>query len=152
MAVQEIFGPKQTSRYSKSFFVDPGSAVVISSFNLACDQTNEIGEVTKKGDCAILHKLDLKIEAIMPDDGCTGCSGCILDHVDVSVANSEPVMICGEMWTHNSQNNLSILTVPGVYMFEFCDESAIGTALIQVERMPISQATMLPRPLIHGEY
>lgn len=152
MSAQEILGPSNPSRYSKTFYVQPGDAVVISSYNFGCEKTNEIGEVVKPGDCAVLHKLDIKVESYMVEgDGCSACIGCVLGHVDVSVANSEPVVVCGKTWTHNADNNLSILTVPGVYMFELCDGSSLGSALIQVEQVNIEQAALLPRSLIHGE-
>lgn len=147
----EIITQDQTSKFSKPFRVDAGTAVIISSFNFSCEKTNEIGEVVRKGDCAVLHKIDLAGEDMGEGDGCVNCGSCLLDGLDVSVASSEPVVVCGEEWTHNANNNLSILTVPGSYMFELCDESAIGSVTMRIEAIPVSQAAMLPRPLIHGE-
>lgn len=147
----EIFSQDQAGRLSKPFRVNLGEAVVISSFNFACDQTDEIGEVIRKGDCAILHKIDLVGDEIPQGSGCVSCNSCILEGLDISVANSEPVVVCGNMWTHNAFNNLSILTVPGAYMFEVCDESAVGSVSIRIESVPVEQAALLPRSLIHGE-
>lgn len=147
----EIFGSGQTDKFSKPFRVDVGSVVVISSFNFACATTDDVGEVTRPGDCAVLHKIDLQSEDLATANGCVGCGSCILEGLDVSVANSEPVVICGETWTHNAFNNLSILTIPGYYMFELCNEDAIGSVSIRIEDLTLEQAALLPRNLIHGE-
>lgn len=147
----EIIKQNQASKLSLPFRVDVGKALVISSFNFACETQNEIGEVIKKGDCAILHKIDLSDVEIPTGSGCVGCATCILEGVDLSVANSEPVIVCGELWTHNSFNNLSILTVPGYYMFELCNDSAIGSVSMRIEELSLAQAALLPKPLIHGE-
>lgn len=147
----EIFGQNQTSKFSKPFRVDVGKVVVISSFNFGCEQQDIIGNVTKEGDCAILHKIELEDQQMPTGSACTGCASCLLDGVDLSVANSEPVVVCGELWTHNAENNLTVLTVPGAYMFELCDESAIGTVSIKIEELTVEQASLLPKSLIHGE-
>lgn len=147
----EILSQKQTTKFSKPFGVYEGQVVVISSFNFACEQTDEVGEVTRPGDCAILHKIDISGDVLPQGDGCVNCGGCILEGLDISVTNSEPVVVCGETWTHNSANNLSILTVPGVYMFELCNEDSIGSVSIRIEELGVEQATLLPKPLIHGE-
>lgn len=147
----EIISQEQESKFSKPFRVDVGKVVVISSFNFACEQQDEIGNVVKAGDCAILHKIELEENAIPETNGCVNCNSCVLEGVDVSVANSEPVIVCGELWTHNAFNNLSLLTVPGYYMFELCDESAIGSVSIKIEELTVEQAALLPKSLIHGE-
>lgn len=144
----EIFGLGQATKFSKPFRVDVGKVVVISSFNFSCDTMNDVGEVIKKGTCAVLHKINLTTPDMPSGDGCCGC---ILENIDVSIANSEPVVVCCEMWTLNSCNNLLVLSVPGYYMFELCDESAIGSALIRIEELNIEQAALLPRNLIYGE-
>lgn len=147
----EILGQDQADKFSKPFRVDTGKVVVISSFNFSCEQQDEIGNVVKAGDCAILHKIELEENEIKATSGCVSCNSCVLEGVDVSVANSEPVNVCGELWTHNSFNNLSLLTVPGYYMFELCDESAIGSVSIKIEELTVEQAALLPKSLIHGE-
>lgn len=146
----EILSQDQVSPYSKVFRVDAGFAVVISSFNFACEQQDEFGEVVKNGDCAILHKIELGEKEIGTLNGCTSCSY-VLDGVDVNVANSEPVVVCGDLWVHNSDNNLSVLTVPGYYMFELCGETSVGSVTIKVQELTLNQAALLPRGLIHGE-
>lgn len=147
----EIIKQNQSSKFSLPFRVDAGKALVISSFNFGCETLDDIGNVVKKGDCAVLHKIDLKDVEIPTVSGCVGCASCLLEGVDLSVANSEPVIVCGELWTHNSFNNLSILTVPGYYMFELCSDSAIGSVSMRIEEVSLEQAALLPKPLIHGE-
>lgn len=143
----EIFGLGQTTKFSKPFRVDIGKVVVISSFNFACETLDDTGEVIKNGDCAILHKIDFTTPEMPSGNGC----GCILENVDVSISNSEPVVVCCEMWTLNACNNVVVLSVPGYYMYELCEESAIGSVLIRIEELSIEQASLLPRNLIYGE-
>lgn len=147
----EIFGKGQSNTLSKPFRVDVGKVVVISSFNFSCEATDEFGDVIREGDCAILHKIDLNAEEIATGSGCVSCSSCLLEDFDVSVANSEPVVICGELWTHNAFNNLSVLSIPGYYMFEICNPSAVGSISIRIEELTLEQAVLLPKQLIHGE-
>lgn len=147
----EILSQDQADKFSKPFRVDIGKVVVISSFNFSCGQQDQIGNVVEDGDCAILHKIELDENQIQATSGCVSCSSCILEGIDVSVANSEPVMTCGELWTHNAFNNLTLLTVPGYYMFELCNESAIGSVSIKIEELTVEQAALLPKSLIHGE-
>lgn len=147
----EIFGTNQGSTLSKPFRVDVGKVVVISSFNFSCEATDEYGTVIRDGDCAILHKIDLQNEELVSGNGCVSCNTCLLEDFDVSVANSEPVVICGDLWTHNAFNNLSILTIPGYYMFQVCNPSAVGSVSIRIEELTLDQAVLLPKNLIHGE-
>lgn len=147
----EIFSQDQSDKFSKPFRVDVGKVIVISSFNFGCEQLNNVGDVVKKGDCAILHKIELEETQIEATSGCVGCSSCILEGIDVSIATSEPVIVCGELWTHNAFNNLTLLTVPGYYMFELCSEDAIGSVSIKIEELTLEQASLLPKCLIHGE-
>lgn len=151
MSAVEIFTPGQTSVRSKIFRVEPGIALVISSFNLGCAVSNDVGDVTTPADCAVLHKLELSGGNLPTVDGCVTCVGCVLDGVDFTVQRSEPVVQCGELWTHNAENNLSVLSVPGFYMFELCSEQNIGSISIKVEELTAEQAKLIPKPLFHGE-
>lgn len=147
----EVYSQKETTRFSKPFRVDKGKVVVISSFNFACEKLNDIGEVVRKADCAVLHKIELKGNVLPQGDGCIACSGCIIENLDVSVLTSEPVAQCGASWTHNAQTNLTVLSVPGFYMFEVCSDDAVGSVSIQVEELSVAEAALLPKPLFHGE-
>lgn len=148
MSAYEIFSPKQTSKFSKPFRVDVGRVLVISSFNFACAVTDDLGNVTRPADCAILHKIEMGGDKI-PDVECGGC-GCVLENLDTRILNSEPVVQCGCTWTHNHENNLSVLAVPGYYMFELCNAESVGAVSIKVEEMPVSDAVLIPTSLIHG--
>lgn len=143
----EIFDLGRTTKFSKPFRVDPGKVVVVSAFNFSCETLGNTGEIIKKGDCAILHKIDFTTPEMPTGNGC----GCVLDNVDVSISNSEPVVVCCEMWTLNACNNLLILSVPGYYMYELCNESSIGSVSISLEELSIEQGALLPRNLIYGE-
>ena len=145
-----ILDNESTSRFSKAFAVETGNVVVISSFNFACEQKNEIGDVTKKRDCAILHKLDVSGSPLPSGSGCMTRTEVVFGK-ELVINSSEPVVQCNELWTHNSQNNISVLSVPGYYMFELCDESSVGNVTIQAERLPLDEAQLLPRSLFHGE-
>ena len=147
MAAIEIISQGQASAYSKPFRVDVGKVLVISSFNFQCEQTNEIGEVTRPADCAILHKIEMGGDALPQADGC----GCILDGLETSVLSSEPVVQCGSNWTHNAQTNLTVLSVPGFYMFEVCNADSIGNISMKVEELDATDATLIPKQLFHGE-
>lgn len=147
----EIVDQKQTTKFSKVFMVTPGYVVVISSFNFRCAETDKYGDVTRQGDCAVLHKIDIVGGKIPHRDGCVDCEGCVLDSVESQIVSSEPVVQCGELWTHTPNNNLTVLSVPGYYMFELCDKTMIGSAIMRVEELTVAQAQLLPRPLFHGE-
>jgi len=149
MAAIEIIQLGQVSTYSKPFRVDVGKVLVISSFNFQCEQTNEIGEVIRPADCAILHKIEMGGAEIPETDGCP-CS-CILEGLEASVLSSEPVVQCGGNWTHNAQTNLTVLSVPGFYMFEVCNADSIGNISMKVEELDVSDATLIPKQLFHGE-
>lgn len=150
MAIQ-IIDQKQTSTFSKVFAVAPGHVVVISSFNFRCTETDEFGDVVRPNDCAVLHRIEIEGEQIPHKDGCSGCNSCVLDSLDAEIICSEPVMQCGENWVHTPSNNVTVLSVPGYYMFELCNETAVGTVIMQVEELTVEQAQLLPRPLFHGE-
>lgn len=148
MSVQQIITTGQTSKFSDVFVVQKGHVVVISSFNFACAQTDDVGNETKAADCAVLHKLEINGDNIPHvKDGC----GCVLTNLGFHISRSEPVIQCGELWTHNANTNLTVLSVPGYYMFELCNESAVGTATMQVEDLSIADAMLLPRDIFHGE-
>lgn len=152
MAAVSIITPTQTAKMSKIFRVVPGYAMVISSFYFRCAMTDDKGNVVTPADCAILHKLELESDLIpYVDDGCVECQRCVFENLGSKIINSEPVVQCGENWTHNAQNNLSVISVPGYYMFELCNDSSVGVAMMQVEELPIDQATLIPKALFHGE-
>lgn len=142
----EIISQTQTSVLSKVFRVDPGKAVVISSFNFSGPMSDEVGNTTKPGDCAVLHKIEIQGAEIPMGDGC----GCVLDGLESSIKSNEPVVVCGQTWTHNCENNLTVLSVPGVYMFELCSPESIGSVTMQVEEISLEQAAVLPQNLFHG--
>lgn len=151
MAAVEIISQKQTSKNSKVFVVSPGHAVVVSSFNFRCAETDAVGNVTRPADCAVLHKLELKSDPIPYTDGCVECCRCVFDSLGTTIVNSEPVVQCGTTWTHTSATNLTVLSVPGYYMFELCDESAVGTVMMKVEEITAEQAALIPKALFHGD-
>lgn len=151
MAAINIITQKQNSKISKVFMVSPGHAVVISSFNFRCAETDKVGNVTRVADCAVLHKLELESDSIPRGDGCVGCQSCVLDSLSTTIVNSEPVVQCGTTWTHTASTNLTVLSVPGYYMFELCDESAVGTVMMKVEEITSEQAALIPKALFHGD-
>lgn len=153
MSAINIITQKQNSKMSKAFMVSPGRAVVISSFNFRCAETDNVGNVTREADCAVLHKLELEVESgyIPSGDGCVGCQGCVFDSLSTTIVNSEPVVQCGATWTHTAATNLTVLSVPGYYMFELCDESAVGTVMMKVEEITAEQAALIPKALFHGD-
>lgn len=150
MGAVEILSQKTVSKYSKPFKVDVGRAVIISSFNFACPTTDEVGEVIKPGDCAVLHKIELSGDELQQIEGCVSCSGCTLDGLKYRITSNEPVVQCGETWTHSHECNLSVLTVPGYYMFEVCNEGSLGSLSIKVEDVSLAEAALIPTNLIHG--
>jgi len=147
MAATTIFTPGQDSNFSKVFRVDIGKVLVISSYNFQCEQQDEIGNVIREADCAILHKLEMGGDELPEANGCS----CILDGLEARVLNSEPVVQCGNVWTHNSQTNLTVLSVPGFYMFELCNSDSIGVISIKVEELTLAEAALIPQQLFHGE-
>ncbi len=151
MSAINIITQKQNSKMSKAFMVSPGYAVVISSFNFRCAETDDLGNVTRPADCAVLHKLELESDTIPSRDGCVGCQSCVFDSLGTTVVNSEPVLQCGTTWTHTSATNLTVLSVPGYYMFELCDNSAVGTVMMKVEEITAEQAALIPKALFHGD-
>lgn len=151
MPAINIITQKQNSKMSKAFMVSPGYAVVISSFNFRCAETDALGNVTRPADCAVLHKLELESDPIPSVDGCVGCQSCVFDSLVATVVNSEPVVQCGTTWTHTSSTNLTVLSVPGYYMFELCDNSAVGTVMMKVEEITAEQAALIPKALFHGD-
>lgn len=146
-----IIDQKQTSKFSKVFTVLPGHVVVISSFNFRCAETDDTGNIVRPNDCAVLHRIEIEGDPIPSVDGCIGCNSCVLSSLTAEITRSEPVVHCGELWVHTPDNNISVLSVPGYYMFELCDAAAVGTAIMQVEELTVEQAQLLPRPLFHGE-
>lgn len=146
-----IIDQKQTTKFSKIFTVAPGRVVVISSFNFRCAETNDTGEIIRQNDCAVLHRIEVEGDPIPSTDGCVGCNSCVLSSLSAEITRSEPVVHCGDLWVHTPENNISVLSVPGYYMFELCDASAIGTVIMQVEELTVEQAQLIPRPLFHGE-
>ena len=151
MAAINIITQKQTSKMSKAFMVTPGYAVVISSFNFRCAETDKLGNVTRPADCAVLHKLELEGDPIPHVDGCVECERCVFESLGTTIVNSEPVVQCGTTWTHNAETNLTVLSVPGYYMFELCDESAVGTVMMKVEEITAEQAALIPKSIFHGD-
>ena len=151
MSAVNIITQKQNTKMSKIFVVSPGNAVVISSFNFRCAETDKFGNVTRPADCAVLHKLELESDSLKVDDGCVGCQGCVIDSLGSTIVNSEPVVQCGTTWTHTAATNLTVLSVPGYYIFELCDESAVGTVMMKVEELTSEQAALIPKALFHGE-
>lgn len=151
MSAINIITQKQTSKMSKAFVVSPGYAVVISSFNFRYAETDNVGNVTRPADCAVLHKLELQSEPMPTGDGCSSCTTCVFDSLSTEVVNSEPVVQCGTTWTHNAETNLTVLSVPGYYMFELCDESAVGTVMMKVEEITATQAALIPKAIFHGD-
>lgn len=150
MTAIAIFTTEQTSRFSKVFRVDKGFVQVITSFNFSCQQLNEIGEVTRPGDRAVLHRVELNGDTLPTWDGCT-CVGGVFEGLSVEIISSEPVVQCAKNWQHNSQNNVSVLSVPGYYMFEICNEDSVGTVSMTVEELTIAEAQLLPKALYLGE-
>lgn len=149
---ETILGADSEDRFSKLFRVDPGKVVLVSSINFACPETDDVGEVIQDGDCAILHKVEVSTAGIPEiDDTCTECASCVLFDLESHITSTEPVVQCGELWTVNANNNLSVLSVPGLYQFELCNENAIGRAVIKVMELPYKEAMLLPKPLYYGE-
>lgn len=146
----DIVTVDQTTKFSKPFRVDKGFVVVITSRNFNCEVKNEIGEVTRPHDCAVLHMVSMSGEILPELESCRVCQGVILD-LNPEILSSEPVVQEGSNWTHNSQNNISVITVPGYYMFELCNEDSIGTVTMQAQELSIEQAMLLPRGIFHGE-
>lgn len=148
MSAIEIISQGQAGVYSKPFRVDVGKVLVISSFNFQCEQTDEIGNVTRPADCAVLHKIEMGGDELPETSGC----GCILDGLDIRILSSEPVVQCGKTWTHNARTNLTVLSVPGFYMFEVCNAESIGNLSMKIEELDTADATLIPKQLFHGEY
>lgn len=148
MAAIEIISQDQSIKFSKPFRVDAGKVVVISSYNFCKPLQDEVGGVTRQGDCAILHKIDLCGDVLPQLQA--GCS-CILDGLDIYVLSSEPVLQGGLPWSHNYENNLTVLSVPGYYMFELCNCDSIGNVVMTVEELDVSNASIIPRQLFHGD-
>lgn len=151
MAAVNIITQEQNSKMSKVFMVSPGYAVVISSFNFRCAETDKVGNVIREADCAVLHKLEFDSDPIPYTDGCVECERCVFENMNTHITNSEPVLQCGTTWTHTAETNLTVLSVPGYYMFELCDESAVGTVMMKIEEVTAEQAALIPKALFHGD-
>lgn len=146
MAAVEIFSQKQTGKLSDPFRVDKGHVVVLSAFNLSCPQTDDVGTVTRKGDCFILHKLEVSGKMEQRNDAC----GCVFKGGSSEIVSSEPVVVCGSMWTLTNNTNLAVLSVPGYYMLELCNEGSVGSAVVKVEELTVADAALLPETLYLG--
>lgn len=150
MTATVILSDKQHSKFSKIFRVYPGKVLVINSFNFSGPVTDEFGEVTRQGDCAILHKIEITSDLIPQIDGCARCANGVLEGLSTHVVSSEPIIQCGDNWSHNCENNLSVLAVPGVYIFELCDERSIGSVSIAIEELSVEEAALIPANLFNG--
>nr|DAN20697.1 MAG TPA: hypothetical protein [Caudoviricetes sp.] len=148
----QIISPDSNSTVSKIFQVRSGYAMVVSSFNFKGVATDEYGEVTREGDCAVLHKLKIEHGQMPHSNGCTDntCHTCTFEATDLKVVGSEPVMVCNETLTHHCGQNLTVLAVPGFYMFELCNAQSLGEVAIEVEEISAETAHLIPQNFFHG--
>lgn len=148
MSRQQIYTPKSKNRTSLVFSVVKGRVVVISAFNFECAKTDEYGEVISRAERAILHKVTLGGGSLPHSDSACGC--CVIPAEVARIESSEPLVSCGCTWDIHAGNNLSVLSVPGYYVFELCDESSEGKVTIEVEELTIKEASLLPENLFLG--
>lgn len=148
----QILSPESTSTVSKVFQVRSGYAMVISSFNFKGVATDEYGEVTREGDCAVLHRLKIEYGQMPHSYGCneSGCHTCTFEEAELKIVGSEPVMVCNETLTHHCGQNLTVLAVPGFYTFELCNDKSLGEVAIEVEEISAETAKMIPQNFFNG--
>lgn len=150
MSAQTILSTKATSKFSKGFYVPKGSVVVLSAFNFRCPDTDkELDPVS--GTCAQIYKIHFAHNAMPQLNGC-----CVFDIFDEEMRPkfeyTELVNQCGDPWTLTAQDNIRILSVPGYYMYELCEDKDIGSAVILAEELTMEEAELLPQPLVYGEF
>lgn len=148
----KILSPESTSTVSKIFQVRSGFATVISSYNFKGVATDKYGEVTREGDCAVLHRLNVEYGQMPHSRGCSedACQTCIFEEAELKIVGSEPVMVCNETLTHHCGQNLTVLAVPGFYMFELCNDQSLGEVAIEVEEISAETARLIPQNFFHG--
>ena len=148
----QIIGPQSTSVFSDVFQVRTGFAMVISSFNFQGAVTDKYGDVTKEGDCAVLHKLKFEQGSMPHGDGCSdnACHTCTFQSSELKIVGSEPVMVCNETLTIHCGQNLTVLSVPGFYVYELCNPQSLGKVAIEVEEITTEDAKLIPQNFFHG--
>ena len=126
--------------------------MVVSSFNFQGVVTDEFGEVTQEGDCAVLHKLKIEHGQMPHGDGCSDntCYKCTFEPSELRIVGSEPVLVCGETLTHHCGQNLTVLSVPGFYLYELCNSQSLGKVAIEVEEISAEEAKLIPQNFFHG--
>lgn len=151
MAAKEILSTKSTSRFSKGFYVPNGSVVVLTAYNFRCQEVDNKTLEQVNNTCAELHMIHFGNNQLPQGEGC--CTFDIFDEeLRPKFEYTELVAQCNNKWTLNSQNNIRILSVPGYYMFEVCDDKDIGSAVILAEEVTVKNAELLPRAIIFGDY
>lgn len=146
----KLFHPKSTSPISPMFMVQPGEVAVISAFGF---------EALQRG---VIQKVRLQDEAVPSGSSC----GDVLTVPDAKVLAVEDVTQCG-VWAVNACNNTAVLSVPGLYRvvlddgyavgeatagmpIEVADSTAVGQIYIDVEKITVAQAQLLPKDLFFG--
>lgn len=147
MPAIKIYTPDSKTKHSAIFSVVKDRVIVVSGFNFACATTDEFGEVINRAQRAILHKVTLA-GGDLPY--CTDLCGCVIEAKSAHIESSEPVVSCGCAWSLHGADNLVVLSVPGYYKFELCDESAIGKVSIEIEELTLEQAKLIPANLFIG--
>ena len=146
----KLFHPKSTSPISPMFMVQPGEVAVISAFGF---------EALQRG---VIQKVRLQDEAVPSGSSC----GDVLTVPDAKVLAVEDVTQCG-VWAVNACANTVVLAVPGLYRIvlddgyavgeaeegvpvEVAESTAVGTVLIEVTKMTVAHAALLPKDLFFG--
>lgn len=146
----KLFSHKSTSATSGVFVVSPGEVAVLSAFHLEGQQR------------AVVQKVRF-VEGFVPTE--ISCRQ-VLHDVEINILATEDITQCG-VWALTPCQNLVVLTMPGAYRLVLDDgvpkkvvapgtpipvaeSTAVGTALIFVDKYPLSHAVHFPRDLILG--
>lgn len=141
-----------TRAFSEVLYIPPGKVALLSMYNMF----NEV-RVLKNGkghteliadDCALIHKLSLgKTEDIARKIEC-GERVNILGELRSLLASRrmfhEPVYQCGQSWSLNPCNNVSLIPIPGFYMLEFFNPNQFDTAYVEYTLLDVADSVAIP--------
>jgi hypothetical protein len=127
-----LFDARSASLTSPTFFVRPGSGVVLSAFGLMETQQ------------AVVEKVRYE-DGIMPQGG--ACED--LEPPATAVMQAEDVTQCG-VWSLTACQNLAVVTVPGAYRLNLNDPAAMGIVYIEAIGIGADAAALVPHGLFFG--
>lgn len=136
-----LWEPDNDSDCSSVFIIKPGEVGVLLATDFAKYRyrTEESEPYALQGACVYRYLLDnssLANSGIYPNATCDYLfdpSRIALDNVWV------PLYKCGQSWFIHACDNLKIIGLPGTYQLCMNDSTAVGTAQVWLETMPMDK-------------